>query len=149
MMSSSPATMSLITIRKQKHAGAASGGFLVLQFALGAVFVICTPRGVARLGLGPFMTVVFACGLLAALVAAWSIAVDMRDAARRGDLYAPGPKAGPARGGDGGGGGAAGSSEDIDLDLIVEVNETGLAKGPGWLLPTTVAPPPPGAQGGR
>lgn len=71
-----PCTSALISITKQQHAAAAGGAQNALMFMTGGLFVLVTPKGMATLGHGPFVT------LLAAL-SAITMTVALVDSARR------------------------------------------------------------------
>lgn len=74
-----PATTSMISILKQKNAGAACGALHALQFFVAGAFVQATPAGVhSRLGVGGFMTLLVGIVVLAAAVAAAMIVRSLR-----------------------------------------------------------------------
>ncbi|GBF93358.1 MFS multidrug resistance [Raphidocelis subcapitata] len=104
MTSHMPATMSLISIHKQRYAAAAGGGLHALQFLVAGAFVQATPVGVASLGVGPYMSLCAGLALAATLASIAAVAAALR-AARRA-AGAPGAALAAAEAGDGGAAGA-------------------------------------------
>jgi hypothetical protein len=96
MMSHIPATMSLISITKQRYAAAAGGGLHALQFLCAGAFVQATPAGVRALGVGPFMSMLMGITFVATLLSCGIAAASIRAAAGAAGAADPEAGKGPA-----------------------------------------------------
>ncbi|KIZ03910.1 Bicyclomycin resistance protein [Monoraphidium neglectum] len=80
MTSHMPATMSLISIHKQRYAAAAGGGLHALQFIAAGVLVQATPTGTAAMGVGPWMSMLVGVAIAVTIISGVIVVTSIRAA---------------------------------------------------------------------